>query len=153
MLSISLLIGMVIGIINYYRISEILQAAEIAPSKLISHAVLAILSVGAPIWFSWMSTKQIGQRFKFAEDYAFKAAVASAYEGYKRESSLVDPELLKRLLNSALDRLEENPLRLAEQSNHGSPIHALSESPGVRGVVEKVIEKIPSFAGSKPNTQ
>src|SRR5690606_28658673 len=34
--------------------------------------VLSITSVIAPLWFAWLATKQISQRFKLAEDYDFK---------------------------------------------------------------------------------
>lgn len=36
------------------------------------NVVLSILSIGAPIWFAWLSTKQINQRFRLSEDYALK---------------------------------------------------------------------------------
>ncbi|MGN4978906.1 hypothetical protein [Aeromonas sp. 95A] len=43
------------------------------------HVVLSLLSIGAPVWFAWLSTKQIGQRFRLAEDYAFKASVGRCF--------------------------------------------------------------------------
>lgn len=84
---------------------------------------LSIVSLGAPIWFAWISTKQISQRFKLSEDYAYKASLAKAYEGYKKEAAQIDNELEIRLFNSALMRLDEAPLRLIEGDNHGSPWH------------------------------
>lgn len=85
--------------------------------------LLSALSVGAPLWFSWVATKQIGQRFRLAEDYGFKAAVAKAYEGYRREALRIDPAFEKQLFSIALTRLEEAPLRMVETDNHGSPYH------------------------------
>lgn len=90
--------------------------------------IIAILSVGAPAWFSWIATKQIGQRFRLAEDYAYKASVAKAYEGYRKEAARIDPAFESRLFSSALSRLEEAPLRLIEQEAHGSPWHELANS-------------------------
>jgi len=84
---------------------------------------LSVVSLGAPIWFAWISTKQISQRFKLSEDYAYKASLAKAYEGYKKEAAQIDSELEIRLFNSALMRLDEAPLRLIEGDNHGSPWH------------------------------
>ena len=87
--------------------------------------ILSILSVGAPLWFAWVATKQITQRFRLAEDYAYKASVAKAYEGYRREAAKIDPAFAARLFGSSLTRLEEAPLRLMEENSHGSPLHEL----------------------------
>lgn len=89
---------------------------------------LSIISLGAPLWFAWISTKQISQRFKLSEDYAFKSSVAKAYEGYRKEASRIDPILEARLFSNALFRLEEPPLRLVDDENHGSPWHELFKS-------------------------
>lgn len=88
---------------------------------IVSHIVLSALGVGAPLWFSWLATKQIGQRFRLSEDYAFKASVAKAYEGYRKEAAMLDPEFQATLFRSALTRLDEAPLRLVEAEQHGSP--------------------------------
>lgn len=90
--------------------------------------LLSILSIGAPLWFAWLSTKQINQRFRLTEDYAFKASVAKAYEGYRKEAARIDVAFEARLFSSALTRLEEAPLRLTEHDSHGSPWHELISS-------------------------
>lgn len=100
---------------------------------------LSLLGITAPGWLAWISTKQISQRFKISEDYKYKAAVAKAYEGYKKEATEIDPELAHRLFTSALTRLEEPPLRLMEKENHGSPFNEFLNSPHM----EKIINKIP----------
>jgi hypothetical protein len=100
--------------------------------------VLSFLSVGAPLWFAWLATKQIGQRFKLSEDYAFKASVAKAYEGYRKEAKQIDEELEERLFASALQRLEEAPLRLLEKEPHGSPWHELIMSPEFQNASEEL---------------
>lgn len=91
---------------------------------------LSAFAVAAPVWFAWVATKQIGQRFRLSEDYAFKASVAKAYEGYRREAIKIDGKLAERLFSTALDRIDEAPLRLVEQANPGSPWHDLSERAG-----------------------
>ena len=105
------------------------------------NCVLAILSIAAPLWFAWISTKQISQRFRLAEDYSFKASVAKAYEGYRKEASRIDEAFEARLFSSALTRLEEAPLRLMENHSHGSPWHELITSPQF----EKAMNKIPDL--------
>lgn len=102
------------------------------------HIVLSIVSVGAPLWFAWLATKQIGQRFRLAEDYGYKASVAKAYEGYRKEAARVDENFENRLFDSALTRLEEAPLRLVEDDTHGSPWHELINSAAFRAALDKV---------------
>jgi len=84
---------------------------------------------------------QIGQRFRLAEDYAFKASVAKAYEGYRREAARIDKAFEARLFGSALTRLEEAPLRLVEAKTPGSPWHEFVESDAFR----EALKAIPGF--------
>lgn len=100
--------------------------------------LLAIMSIGPAIWFAWLATKQIGQRFRLSEDYAYKAAVAKAYEGFRREAINAGDDLAKKLLESALTRLDEQPLRFVEQQSHGSPVHELMNSSSVKDAVKAV---------------
>jgi hypothetical protein len=104
-------------------------------------AALTALGVFAPLWFAWVSTKQIGERFRLSEDYAFKASVSKAYEGYRREAASLDEKFAARLFSSALTRLDEAPLRLVEKENHGSPWHGL-----VKGIFS------PRIKTSTPNS-
>lgn len=107
--------------------------------------LLSVLSLGAPIWFAWMATKQIGQRFRLAEDYAFKASVAKAYEGYRKEAARLDDEFSSRLFGSALSRLEEAPLRLVEGTTHGSPWHEFFGSEPFQRAINTIPELKDSF--------
>ena len=103
--------------------------------------LLSALSLGAPLWFAWLATKQVGHRFKLSEDYAFKASVAKAYEGYRKEAARIDEAFEARLFSTALTRVEEAPLRLVEDTSHGSPWHELVSSPEFR----EAIDNIPEF--------
>ena len=121
--------------------------------------VLSLLSVGAPLWFAWVATKQINQRFRLAEDYSYKASIAKAYEGYRREAAKLDPEFTARLFGSSLTRLEEAPLRLMETASHGSPLHELLNSqkaqeamttiPAVREKMNEFVSEIQRAMGRK----
>lgn len=125
-------------------------------------AVMSVLSIAAPVWFAWLSTRQIGQRFKLAEDYGFKAAVAQAYEGYRKEAVRLDPQLEARLFASALDRLEEPPSRFLPQVDHNSPYEALIEStgfqralgkiPSLRETMQAVLDKVPITSENDSNS-
>lgn len=104
-------------------VHTLMEKPNVSMSLIWVNVALTVVSVAGPIWFAWLLTKQIGQRFRLAEDYAFKASVAKAYEGYRREASNIDSELEKRLFSLALDRLSEEPLRHVEKQSHGSPLH------------------------------
>lgn len=127
-LLVALVLGAIIGADRIQVLSGSLSAGEPLWGVIWMQALLSFLTIGGPLWFSWLATKQIGQRFRLAEDYAFKASVAKAYEGYRREAARIDAVFEARLFSAALSRLEEAPLRLVEGTAHGSPWHELISS-------------------------
>ena len=140
-LVLSLSAGGYFGSVQLQKLLELMAQQDISSLSMSINFIMAILSIGAPIWFSWLATKQIGQRFKLSEDYAFKASVSRAYEGFRKETTRFDKEMEAKLLSSALTRLDELPLRLVEAENHGSPWHELASS----NIVKQAMSKIPSF--------
>lgn len=143
-LVIALGIGSWIGSTQLRSFSEVIKQPDSNSTVAAINLVLALLSVGATVWFSWLATKQIGQRFRLAEDYAFKASVSRAYEGYRREAANIDEEFVARLFSSALSRLDEQPLRLVETTTHGSPWHELASS----DLIRKATALVPEFGAS-----
>jgi len=121
-----------------------LAAQQTSLEVILVNLFLSILSIGAPVWFAWIATKQIGDRFKLSEDYAFKASISRAYEGYRREAARLDPDLEVSLLASALGRLDELPLRLVEAKTHGSPLHELLTSEPIK----TALKTVPGFVGT-----
>lgn len=101
---------------------------------------LSILNLGAPIWFAWISTKQISQRFRLAEDYNYKASVAKAYEGYRKEAARIDPILEAKLMHSTISRLDEAPLRHVDDTYHSTPWQELIASTEFREAVNSIPE-------------
>lgn len=140
-LILSLFAGGYFGSSQLQKLLELLAQKDISTTSMSINFIMAILSIGAPIWFSWLATKQIGQRFKLAEDYAFKASVSRAYEGFRKEASRFDKDMESKLLNSALTRLDELPLRLVENESHGSPWHELASS----NIFKEAMAKVPGF--------
>ncbi len=136
----ALVIGSLMGAQRLEALTQALAGPTPNWSAILLHVVLSMLSIGAPIWFAWLATKQIGQRFRLAEDYAFKASVAKAYEGYRREAARIDPQFEARLFSSALTRLEEAPLRLVDPKTHGSPWHEALTSDSVQRTIDSVPE-------------
>lgn len=81
--------------------------------------------------------------------YAFKASVAQAYEGYRTEAANFDKGMSSRLFAAALDRFEEAPIRLVEQKHHSSPIQEILENRRLREALERVPnlgERLSEFA-------
>jgi hypothetical protein len=140
-LIIALSIGAYLGATRLEALTKLLAAANPNVGSILLQAILSTLAIGAPIWFAWLATKQVGQNFRLSEDYAFKASVAKAYEGYRREAARIDPTFEARLFSSALTRLEEAPLRLVEQNQPSSPWQEALAS----NKMQKTIDSIPEL--------
>jgi hypothetical protein len=149
-LLIALIVGALVGAHRVDQLNEALALPDAKAGLIWIQVTLSLLSVGAPLWFAWLATKQIGHRFKLAEDYAFKASFAKAYEGYRKQAINIDPKFEARLFSSALTRLEEAPLRFVEAETHGSPWHEFllsrfNRKNGLNTIVnegEAIIEKV-----------
>ena len=142
-LFVALVAGSYFGTTQIGLLSKAINVPNASQSVILTNILLSFLSVGAPVWFAWLATKQIGQRFRLAEDYAFKASISRAYEGFRRETARFDEDMEAKLLGSALARLDELPLRLVEVDSHGSPWHELASS----DVMKNAMKNVPGFAG------
>lgn len=137
----ALSVGAYIAASRFKVVEALVNNGEIAVERLWVQLALGIVGIGAPVWFAWIATKQIGQRFRLAEDYGFKASVAKAYEGYRREAARIDPAFEARLFASALTRLEEPPIRLVEHDSYGSPWHEFI----VSGPFQRALDMVPEL--------
>ena len=140
-LIVALGLGSTIGTGQLKGLADLMKEPNVGSMAIAVNLVLALLSVGSTVWFAWVATKQIGQRFRLAEDYGFKASVSRAYEGYRREAESIDDAFVSRLFASALSRLDEQPLRLVETATHGSPWHEAASS----DLIKKALATIPGF--------
>lgn len=138
----ALVAGAGVGYLRLNALETYLSNPDSSGVKLAIQLILSFLSVGAPLWFAWLSTKQIGQRFRLAEDYEFKASVSKAYEGYRREAVQLDSDFSQRLFGNALSRLEEPPLRFVEEKTHSSPIMEILSSDNFKKIVDDGGDKI-----------
>lgn len=136
-----LLGGLLMGVlVGQDRFPLLLKALESKPewSVVFMHSVISALSLGPGVWLAWIATKQIGQRFRLAEDYGYKASLAKAYEGYRTEAASLDPLFTAQLFAVALGRLEELPLRTIDKDVAGSPLNDLLQSPHFKEQIAKV---------------
>lgn len=140
-LAVALVAGGMVGKSRIDDLSAVFSSGSLHWETVFAHLLLTVLGIGGPLWFAWVATKQIGHSFRLAEDYAFKASVAKAYEGYRREAASIDEVFEARLFSTALVRLEEAPLRLVEGTTHGSPWHEFMTSP----VFKEAAEVVPNF--------
>ena len=141
----ALVAGAAVGYTRLHALEAYLSNPDASGIKLAIQLLLSILSVGAPLWFAWLATKQIGQRFRLAEDYEFKASVSKAYEGYRREAVQLDSDFTQRLFGNALTRLEEPPLRFVEEATHSSPIMEMLSSENFKHFLANGGDKIDSI--------
>jgi hypothetical protein len=133
------------GLVGYWRfqiLTTVIQSPSSVPGALWVELLLSIASVGLPLWFAWLSTAQIGERFRLAEDYGFKSSVAKAYEGYRREAARFNPAIEERLFAAALSHLEEEPLRYVKTHASSSPITESGLTDTIKESVRDVLEAV-----------
>jgi len=84
-------------------------------SNIALRLILGLFSVGAPLWLSWLSAKQISYCFRLAEDYRFKATINKSYLGFSDRTQKIGDEHNKLVFGSTLLRFDQEPLRLIEK--------------------------------------
>lgn len=133
-LILSLLCALGIAVYRFNSIQQLLVMPEqTATSVIFLNFLISAITIAAPVWFAWVSTKQIGFCFRLSEDYGYKASLSAAYEGFRKEieqlpqeeDSEMEDDLRIKLLDNILKTLDERPLRYVEQKVHGSPFHEL----------------------------
>lgn len=112
---------------RYDTIREIL-ISDHSTSMVYLNLIFSVLGVAAPVWLAWLATRSIGQSFRLSEDYAYKASISKAYEGYREEAVSLDGDFAKRLFGSALSKLDEAPSRFIVSKDHNSPIEELLQN-------------------------
>lgn len=144
-LATSLLVAAIIGFWRLTSLEATLSKNDASAFIILVQILLSSLSLGLPLWFAWLATKQIGQRFRLAEDYEYKSAVSKAYEGYRREAVSLnekfEDDFPARLFDNALTRLEEPPVRFVDDAIYSSPIMEFLNSEKVRSFVKRNPEK------------
>lgn len=146
----------VAGAIGAERFPVLLKSISVKPDWGIvaANMVLAALGMAAPVWFAIVSTKQISQRFKLAEDYGYKAAVSAAYEGYRAEAARQGDEFEKKLFLSTLNRLDEQPLRFVDEDLGNTPIAELGKATqraagAIKDATDRILDKAVAKVSSK----
>lgn len=144
-LILSLIFAAAVGFFRLTSLETTLADKDTPFFTILVQILLSALSLGIPLWLAWLATKQIGQRFRLAEDYEYKSAVSKAYEGYRREAvdlnEKFEDNFPARLFDNALTRLEEPPVRFVDDAIYSSPIMEFLNSEKVRSFVKRNPEK------------
>lgn len=135
MLAISLVAAGTIGYMRYEKLSLFLDSKH-EPYELMANLFLAVLGVSAPLWLAWMSTRMISKNFAITEDYAYKASLAQAYVGFKKEALGLDALFEQRLFAAAVTQLDANPVRFVHDSHPGSPLQDLLQQPFMQDMMK-----------------
>lgn len=109
-------------------------------SYVVIQILISLISLSAPVWFAIISSKQIQKLFTLSEDYAYKASISASYEGYRQEAYDVDADLVKKLLNTALTKVDEAPLRLVGKEQSSSPFEELINQPQIKQLLDEIPE-------------
>ncbi|QPB12492.1 hypothetical protein [Providencia phage PSTCR8lys] len=136
------------GAVGYYRfiaLDNFFLRENVSIFQTIVQVIISIFSLGTPLWFSWLATRQISQRFKLAEDYEFKSSISKAYEGYRREALQLEEDFSQRLFSNALTRLEEPPIRFMSNDIHSTPIADILSSPTIVNAIKKGGDNVDAF--------
>ncbi len=121
-LVVSLVATIGIGCWRIHDVMEFFQTDNFSYGVLFSNLILSFLICFAPFWGAWFSTRRLGYLFKLREDYAYKAATAIAFEGYRDQAAKYDENMEAQVIESVLKRFEEPPLRLMADPVRSSPI-------------------------------
>lgn len=97
------------------------EETKIESLPLVVQLIGKIFLTGPAIWFTWFFAKQYTNNSRIAEDYAFKAATALAFDGYNKAAE-GHPEMQQELLQTAIRTFGENPTRLLNKHECTSPI-------------------------------
>ena len=149
---------LIAGGLGWHRFPEILSATTGKPDwgVVFINLTLGVVTLLPPAWFAWVSTKQIKQQSRLAEDYSYKAALSAAYEGYRIQAKNFDNNFSERLFSIVIDRLDELPVRLVETDNSGSPIHEFIKSNEFRKTKNNISDskdRILDKSKSDPSTE
>jgi len=144
-LSVSLTIAGIVGYYRYIALDNFFLREGVSGFQTFLQIMISIFSLLTPLWFSWLATKQISQRFKLAEDYEFKSSISKAYEGYRREALQLEEDFSQRLFSNALTRLEEPPIRFMSNEMHSSPMSEILSSPAIISAIRKGGDGVDAF--------
>ena len=137
----AIFIGSIIAIlsVSMFLLSNYAAFTHISPNPFAWENILVKITILSPlIWLAWFAVRQYSFTNRVREDYSFKYAASMAYEGHKKATREVNPELEQVLLEFSLYNMALNPIRLygKKEEDHSTP---LSE------VADKLLSRLPNL--------
>ncbi len=86
----------------------------------IKSLVLTLLS-GPILWGARIASREISMNGRMRDEYRYKASLAMALEGYKREAGEVDSSLVLKLMAGAVQHFAENPALRVHKIENANP--------------------------------
>lgn len=109
---------------KYDKVNELI-ASKTSVELILVQIFLGMATLAAPVWVAWLSTKRLSKIYAISEDYAYKAALAQAYQGYRDSYQGKDEVMLQRLLASIVTHLDASPVRLIDLNHPATPLQDL----------------------------
>lgn len=121
-----------IGLLVMSIIILIILASEWKQNSFDYFRFFSRLPVVMPLlWLVWSNSQRNNHLVRVQEEYAYKAAVAIAFEGYQRKvDEINDVDLKKLLLELSVTNMGNNPVNLFDKNTKNSPFE-----------IDKLIEK------------
>jgi len=113
-----------LGYLRYPVMTELIRERAEIP-YLSFQMLVSVFSLSGPIWLSWVATRRLANTFAISEDYAYKAAIAQAYQGYRDSVKDADPLMQQRLFATVVTQLDANPVRFLSDVHPASPLQDL----------------------------
>jgi len=89
----------IVTIVIIVAVANFIVVPEIIKQSRDWNQILGELAIISPlVWLGWFAAKQYSYISRIREDYAFKYAASMAYEGHKKATREVDPDLERVLL-------------------------------------------------------
>jgi hypothetical protein len=124
---------------------------------ILRHLVQRLPLVGPLVWVAIYAGRNFMHSQRLHEEYAYKEAISTAFEGYKREFSEVDfagsadyPPPLVVLCNNVLQTLAQRPGRIYEEAQEDiTPFAPLAKvvAPFVEGIPKALEASLPKIVG------
>jgi hypothetical protein len=109
-------------------------------TKLFSNILYKLPLIIPVLWLTLFASKRRSETLRLQQEYAHKEAIAKSYQNFKTQIDALgqsDPELMKKLLSSAIDAVSKNASDTLDKK-HGdkTPVHE-----GVDGLISSM-EKV-----------
>jgi hypothetical protein len=124
-----------IGSARYEQISNLIANKATAEQFLVQ-ALFGLSTLSAPIWLAWLATKRLSKTYAISEDYAYKSAVAQAYQGYRDSVKDGDEQMRLRLFATVITQLDATPVRFISNQHPGTPWQDLMNQPWMQDILK-----------------